>query len=117
TTIMGNLRHLSNELDQTLVNQLDTIIQKLNTTGDHLTNATQRLDNMMEDIQGGEGVMHDLIYNQENAQSLQKTLQNIEEGTALFKEDMKALQENFLFRRYFRKLRKQEIRDSTERNP
>jgi phospholipid/cholesterol/gamma-HCH transport system substrate-binding protein len=117
TTIMSNVRHLSEELDQTLVNKLDTIIQKLNTSGDHLTNATQRLDNMMEDIQGGEGVVHDLIYNQENAQSLQSTLKNIEEGTALFKEDMKALQENFLFRRYFRKQRKQEIRDSLERNP
>lgn len=115
TTVMGNLRHLSEELDQNLVNKLsklDTIIQKLNTTGDHLTNATERLDIMMQDIQGGEGVVHDLIYNQENAQSLQRTLQNIEEGTALFKEDMKALQENFLLRRYFRKQRKQEIRDS-----
>ncbi len=39
---------------------------------------------------------------------LEKSMENIEQGTERFNENMEALKHNFLTRGYFRKLEKQE---------
>jgi phospholipid/cholesterol/gamma-HCH transport system substrate-binding protein len=44
-------------------------------------------------------------------------LKNVEEGTEKFNEDMEALQHNFLLRRYFRKQRKDSLKESREVKP
>lgn len=117
TVVMNNLKELSTGLNETLVYKLDTIIDKLHITGDNLANASLRINQLVEDVQTGPGVMNDLIYDEATALSLQRTLKNVEEGTASFKEDMRALQDNFLFRRYFRKQRRQSDRDTLSSDP
>ncbi len=78
---MGSFRRVGNRAD-TLVQTLATFTDRLNTQQGALTT-----------------VLSDTLFNGR----LQSTMGNVEEGTARFNENMKALQSNFLFRRYFRK--------------
>ena len=112
TMIMSNLRNFSNALDEELVHDLDSLINSLDQVGDHLGTATLQINGLLEDIRTGEGTINQLIYDKENAESLQNILKNIESGSAKFNEDMEALQHNFLFRRYFRKKAKSSKVDS-----
>jgi phospholipid/cholesterol/gamma-HCH transport system substrate-binding protein len=41
------------------------------------------------------------------ATEIRQTLTNLNQGTKAFNENMEALKHNFLFRRYFRKLEKE----------
>jgi phospholipid/cholesterol/gamma-HCH transport system substrate-binding protein len=78
---MGSFRRVGNRAD-TLVQTLSTFTDRLNTQQGALTT-----------------ILSDTLFNGR----LQSTMGNVEQGTARFDENMKALQSNFLFRRYFRK--------------
>lgn len=64
--------------------------------------------NMNADVNNGPGIVHAVLKDSLMAQHLQQTINNLQQGTDRFNESMQALQQNFLFRRYFRqKERKQ----------
>jgi phospholipid/cholesterol/gamma-HCH transport system substrate-binding protein len=49
-----------------------------------------------------------LLHDQQSADNLRATMENLQSGTQKFDEDMEALQHNFLFRGFFRKKAKRE---------
>ena len=63
-----------------------------------------------KDIRQGKGTLNLLLRDTTFAGHLQRSMVNVEKGTADFDEDMKALQQNFLFRGYFRKKEKEKAR-------
>lgn len=65
------------------------------------------LDN---DIRNGKGSLNLLLRDTAFAGHLQRSMINVEKGTADFDEDMKALQQNFLFRGYFKKKEKEKAK-------
>ena len=70
-----------------------------------------KLDGMVtgldNDIKNGKGSLNLLLRDTAFAGNLQRSMINVEKGTADFDEDMKALQQNFLFRGYFKKKEKE----------
>jgi phospholipid/cholesterol/gamma-HCH transport system substrate-binding protein len=112
TTIINNLKHLSASVDQGVSYKVDTIMQQLTETSHNLSRSTQDFHKILEGILQGEGAVSQLLYDPEIALSIQRTLDNIEKGTAKFDEDMEALKHNFLFRRYFRKQEKIKEKDA-----
>ncbi len=56
-----------------------------------------------KDIQHGDGLAHAVLSDTSMTGRVNRSLQHVEEGTASFNEAMKALKQNFLFRRYFKK--------------
>ncbi|NND32664.1 MAG: MCE family protein [Saprospiraceae bacterium] len=103
TVIMTNLRSLSLELNEKISQKLDTIVDGISETSANLSQSTESLQQILEQVLEGNGALSQLLYDPEMARTLRKTLENIEAGTAKFDEDMEALKHNFLFRRYFRK--------------
>lgn len=81
TRAMGSFRRVGSGAD-TLVQTLTTFTSRLNT---------------------GQGALHTMLADSLFNGRLQSTMGNVEQGTARFDENMKALQSNVLFRRYFRK--------------
>jgi phospholipid/cholesterol/gamma-HCH transport system substrate-binding protein len=85
----ANLKKLSGEADQ-LALHLDKVISGIDT-----------------EVRTGRGTVHTLLSDTAVAGNLSRTLVNVERGTAKFDENMKALQQNWLFRGYFRNQEKQ----------
>ncbi len=108
TSIISSLKHLATNLDRGISGKVDTIMQQLAETSHNLSRSSEDISKISEGILHGEGAVSQLLYDPEIALTLQRTLDNVEKGTAKFDQDMEALQHNFLFRRYFRKQEKAE---------
>lgn len=63
------------------------------------------------DFNAGQGPVNALMRDSVLTERLRATLENVEKGTASFSENMEALKQNFLFRRYFRKLEKEKKKE------
>ncbi|MFY7840922.1 MAG: hypothetical protein ACOVP7_11640 [Lacibacter sp.] len=55
------------------------------------------------DVANGKGTVHALLKDSALVQKLSNSLQNIEQGTDGFNQNMEALKNNFLLRGYFKK--------------
>ena len=70
------------------------------------------LRDVVDNVKQGDGTAGLVLTDTLLRQSLFKTATNIEQGTARFNQNMEALRSNFLFRKYFKKMEKQQLKDS-----
>lgn len=89
TVSAQQLRHTVANLEQSS-QDIQTVIGNLNTT--------------IEQIKDGKGALNYLSTNEELVEELKDIINNINEGTDKFNQNMEALKHNFLTRSYFRKL-------------
>ncbi|HMW40175.1 MAG: MlaD family protein [Saprospiraceae bacterium] len=68
---------------------------------------SENLSQLQSELQNSKGTLNTILRDTATANRITRSIQNIEKGTALFSEDMKALQSNFLLRSYFRKQKKE----------
>lgn len=73
--------------------------ENLKSASSNVNIATSKLDNQSSPL----GV---LLYDEASAAHLKATLKNLEGGSEKLEEDLRALQDNFLLRRYFKKKKK-----------
>lgn len=92
-TMLGNLQHVSDSL-QALTNGLGTFARDLNTPG---------------------GLAHSLLADTALARDVRRTISRLDTGTSLLNEDLRALQRNWLFRRYFKEKAKARTHDGRAR--
>lgn len=86
--------------------KMKDILLNLEATSTKMASISQSLDSLTSDISKGKGAVNYLTTDTLLVRQLQRTMQNIEEGTARFNENMEALKHNFLTRRYFKKQEK-----------
>ena len=67
----------------------------------------QHLNGMVNELKEGKGTVNLLVKDTLLANQLQRTMDNIEQGTERFNENMEALKHNFLTRRYFKRQEKE----------
>ena len=94
---------------------------KVKSTITHLEHSSKEIDSLIRSLNGitreiknGNGALHYLTTDTLLVDKLQTTIMNIEEGTTRFNENMEALKHNFLTRRYFKKLEKQNKEDGND---
>ena len=97
----GNLGYLLK--DSTLATDLNRAMGAFRRVGNRADTLVQTLTTFTDRLNAQEGALHTLLSDTLFNGRLQSTMGNVEQGTARFDENMKALQSNFLFRRYFRK--------------
>lgn len=93
--------------DTILENKLDNSLSGLEAAAMEAKKTAKHLSEISGKMAQDNGTI-DVLSSDTSAAKLQRALDNIEEGTAKFSENMEALQHNFLFRRYFRKKKKHE---------
>lgn len=81
----------------------DEILQSLHATAINAEVITTDMAEIFGRINRGEGAVGALFSDPEFARTFEEAMQNIERGTENFNENMKALQNNILFRSYFKK--------------
>lgn len=105
--------------DTSLAYELGEAVTSIRQTGEkasRLADELSKLSNSVkEDIESGKGPANAILKDSNMVIKLNNSLDNIEKGTDAFNENMKALQHNFLFRKYFRRQAKARNADSASR--
>lgn len=98
TTIFHDLQASARQLKQ-MANTAVTATNSLQSATANLSKASDQLDNKNTPV----GM---LLNDEQAAAHLKGTLKNLESGTEKLDQDLRALQDNFLLRRYFKKKKK-----------
>lgn len=102
--------------DTAAAGQVSEIIANLNQSAEEMKLMTGNLKQFSEELKTGEGVLNYVINDTTVVNHLDATLQNAEDASKKFDENMKALQHNILFRGYFRKMERRKARAAEKEN-
>ena len=92
--------------------KMRNIITNLESSSGEIDKMSQDLNTIIEGIKNGDGALSYLAQDTILVNQLDRTMQNVEQGTERFNENMEALKHNFLTRRYFRKMERQQKREA-----
>lgn len=95
-------------------NQILNVIDNLQGVSEQLGNVGQEMENTMKTINEGEGTFNYLMKDKTLVKNLDSTILNIKESSIKLNENLEALRHNFLFKRYFKKLEKQERKEKEQ---
>jgi phospholipid/cholesterol/gamma-HCH transport system substrate-binding protein len=98
--------------DTTLATELRQAVQQIKAVEASATQLVNDLDSIAlsvdRDLNYGQGPANALLKDSLMAAQLRQTINNVEKGTATFTLNMEALKHNFLFKRYFKKIEKEQ---------
>jgi phospholipid/cholesterol/gamma-HCH transport system substrate-binding protein len=101
--------------DTAMLVNLNAAVDKIKIVGDNANHLATQLNTLTlgvkEDIDNGKGTVNAVLKDSAMVQKFNKTLDNIEEGTANFNQNMEALKHNFFFKGYFKRLEKQKKKE------
>lgn len=109
---------LANKLftDTTLSSQLVLSIQEILDASSKTSAIMQGLQHVVDDLQHGDGTAGLILSDTLLRQKLFRSASSIEQGTDRFNQNMEAMKHNFLFRRYFKKLEKEQRQNTKAQN-
>ena len=94
--------------------EMDEIMRSLKTSIDNASIITDELAQFTYKMNNGNGALNKLITDEKFANSLTKTLTNLQTGTKGLSENMEAAKHNFLLKGYFNKKKKAEDKKMEE---
>jgi phospholipid/cholesterol/gamma-HCH transport system substrate-binding protein len=95
--------------------ETDEIIANLKVTTDNAAVITDQLAEIMIKINSGRGTLGRLIEDTTIAESFERTIANLKEGTKGFSDNMEAAQSNFLLKGFFKRKQKEQERLQKEK--
>ncbi len=101
--------------DTSFAKNLNEAVTKIKAVGKQADSLAVQISNVVagiqKDISNGKGTVNLLLKDSMLAARLNASLDNIQQGTDGFNQNMEALKHNFLFRNYFRKLDRQKEKE------
>jgi len=94
--------------------ETDAIMASLQVTADNAALATGEINEILGKVNSGKGTLGKLIQDPTMANNIDKTIVNLKNSTAGLDENMKAAQENFLLKGYFKRKAKAEAKAKKE---
>lgn len=98
--------------DTTLTHQLTYSLRQIQRASDQASLIMKDLKSTVDSVNEGGGTAGLLLKDTALRKTLFKSVINIEQGTDRFNQNMEALKSNFLFRNYFRKLEKEQKKNT-----
>jgi phospholipid/cholesterol/gamma-HCH transport system substrate-binding protein len=96
--------------------KLKTIVANIEESSIEIKKVVNNMNTVVNDINSSNGALNYIIKDTTMVNSLKSTLDNINQGTNKFDQNMEALKHNFFFRAYFRKLERQEKKLNKKNN-
>lgn len=90
--------------DTVAANQLKTIIASLEQSSKEINNVLANANDVVLEIKNGKGTLDYIVNDTTVVKNIDETIRNLKEGSATLNQELEALKQNFLFRRYFKKL-------------
>lgn len=100
-------------------NRLLTTMTELQHASTNIQNSTDSLKLFIQKLNTERGTLHTIISDTTMARDLKETISNLNKGTAKFDENMEALKHNFLTRKYFKEMEKEQKakeKNNTDKN-
>lgn len=97
--------------DSTAQKSFSSIIEDLKTTSSQIKEISADLGEFSNSLNSEKGALNYVVKDTTFVNHLDESMQNIEEATFRFNQNMEALKHNILFRGYFRKLERQKARE------
>lgn len=113
TQTIENFKNSSEGFDETIEVTKQNVfefMEKLQLTAAKTEIASQELGEIMTKINSGEGSLGALIHDTTMAGNLNQLIINLKQGSHGLDENMQALKQNFFFRRYYRRIEREELR-------
>jgi phospholipid/cholesterol/gamma-HCH transport system substrate-binding protein len=99
-------------LNDTISGQkLKSVVVNLETSSKEIERVLSNINTVVDDFSSSAGTYNYIVSDTTLVNSLKSTLNNINEGTDKFNQNMEALKHNWLTRGYFKKLERQEERE------
>lgn len=96
--------------------QVKGLLQQLQLLSDSLSSAAGEVERFSTGLNDPKGLTHALTQDTIVASDVRRSLANLEQGSELLNENLKALQRNWFFRRYFKEKEKDLKRDGRSRD-
>ncbi|MBR9920652.1 MAG: MCE family protein [Bacteroidetes bacterium] len=110
TSLKTQVDALGANLDSLIAIRTIPVMENLVRSSESIAAASMEIENLLEGFEHSEGLAGLLLSDTASAQSLRSTLQNLNEGTRKFEENMEALEYNWLFRKYYKKKKKEDLK-------
>ena len=108
TIIMGRVDGIISRLEESrFYDQLDSTMYNLQLSAERIATFSDELNQLAVGLNSGEGTLGAIMKDSILAEEFKQTLKNLNEGSVLLNEDLKALQHNFLTKKYFKKQEKE----------
>lgn len=96
--------------DSIWVQNIDSALENLVSSSQRIEQTAVSFERFAKEIQMETGPLNTIIRDTIVSQELKTIIENLDTGTARFSENMKAIQQNFLFRKYFKKKAKEKAK-------
>lgn len=98
--------------DTVAAKKLTTIFESLEQSAIEIDSMTNNLKMFSRDVRTGDGVLNFVLNDTTFVNRLESTIDNAESASEKMDQNMEALQHNFLFRGYFRKIERRKAREA-----
>ncbi len=117
-TIDGMIKDLENDnnvigiLKDTIIpEKVNKIVDDIALAGSELQNTIKNVNIFINNVTEGEGALNHVINNPDLVIQIDSIVHNVNQATKSLNQNMEALKQNFLFRKYFKNLEKEEIKN------
>jgi phospholipid/cholesterol/gamma-HCH transport system substrate-binding protein len=120
-SIITSIRTNDDTVLGTLINdtisgyKIKEVIQNLETSSLEIGHLVTNVNSVIDEINSSEGAYNYIMNDTTLVNSLKSTLNNINEGTDKFNQNMEALKHNFLTRPYFKKLEREAKKEAKKK--
>lgn len=101
--------------DTAAANQIREVFANLETSSKDVNAITKNLDDYLKQIKSGKGALNHITQDEDFVKELDSTMVQIKEASEKLNQNMEALQHNFFFRGYFRKLERQKQKEAEKK--
>ena len=102
--------------DTASANQMRKVVTNFETSSNDINKITKNLDGYIKEIRTGKGAINHVTQDENFVKELDATMIQIKEASEKLNQNMEALQHNFLFRGYFRKLERKKEKEVKANN-
>lgn len=96
-------------------NQIERVFGNLEKSSNNINEVTKNLDEYINEIKLGKGAINHLTQDETFVKEIDSTMIQIKQASEKLNQNMEALQHNFFFRGYFKKLEKQKQKNAKEK--
>lgn len=101
--------------DSISATKMRSIITNLDRSSSGIDSVISNLNDVILSVKNGDGTLNYMIKDTILVRNIDETVKQIKEGSIRLNENLEALKHNFLFRRYFRKLEKEKLKEEKKK--
>jgi phospholipid/cholesterol/gamma-HCH transport system substrate-binding protein len=106
-SLQKQMSSISQNIDSLLVDRTEPILKNLESSSLAIYNTTKDLETIIAEIDKSDGLLGTIMTDTSISNDLRATLDNLNDGTKKFDENMEALQNHWLLRGFFKKKKKE----------